>query len=405
MLTKTPPELIAAPRLKGPRDPRLDFFRGIALMIILVSHVPFNDWALWIPARFGFSDATEIFVFLSGMASAIAYGRLFDREGGVMLVARTAQRVWQIYWAHLCVFLVVAALMAAAGTRPTDGVSYMETLNLHHFVADPGRHLVGLLTLTYVPNYFDILPMYMVVMALMPLMLYAEKLHKALPFVLMVAMWLPAQFDLIHLPAEYWSTRPWFFDPFGWQLLFFLGFFVMRGSIRLPRPSRQLIVASIAIVIATVPFAWYVVLERSTFFRDAALALFPLTDKTDFGILRLVHFMALACLATAAVGYKGERLRGPVVGVIMKVGQQTLPVFVTGMALSQFLGIALDYTGRTALPHLVINCFGFAVLIATAYLVAWFKQSPRRDERNASLRGRSNGLFENPAPAAVAQGG
>ena len=54
------------------RDPRLDFFRGIGMLIILSAHIPDNQWILWIPARFGFSDATEMFVFLSGMASASA---------------------------------------------------------------------------------------------------------------------------------------------------------------------------------------------------------------------------------------------------------------------------------------------------------------------------------------------
>ncbi|MEM9096562.1 MAG: OpgC domain-containing protein, partial [Pseudomonadota bacterium] len=53
---------------KKPRDLRLDFFRGLAMFIILLAHTPGNTWTLWIPARFGFSDATEIFVFCSGMA-------------------------------------------------------------------------------------------------------------------------------------------------------------------------------------------------------------------------------------------------------------------------------------------------------------------------------------------------
>ena len=85
------------------RDPRLDFFRGIAMFIILIAHVP-NDWlALWIPARFGFSDATETFVFCSGMASAIAFGRVFRTRGLAMGTARVGFRVWQVYWAHIAV--------------------------------------------------------------------------------------------------------------------------------------------------------------------------------------------------------------------------------------------------------------------------------------------------------------
>ena len=63
---------------RRPRDPRLDFFRGVGMFIILIAHITDNPWTLWIPARFGFSDATEIFVFCSGMASALAFGALFS---------------------------------------------------------------------------------------------------------------------------------------------------------------------------------------------------------------------------------------------------------------------------------------------------------------------------------------
>src|SRR3569623_1176780 len=88
---------------KRPRDPRLDFFRGVGMLIILLAHIPSDGWALWIPARFGFSDATEMFVFQSGMASAIAFGSTYDRNGAIALIARVAQRVWQIFWAHILV--------------------------------------------------------------------------------------------------------------------------------------------------------------------------------------------------------------------------------------------------------------------------------------------------------------
>ncbi len=79
-------------RASSPRDPRLDFFRGIAMFIILIAHIPRNPWTSWIPARFGFSDATEIFVFCSGMASALAFGAIFARAGLAMGALRIAHR-------------------------------------------------------------------------------------------------------------------------------------------------------------------------------------------------------------------------------------------------------------------------------------------------------------------------
>ncbi|MGV1761721.1 OpgC family protein [Rhizobium sp. A22-96] len=370
-----PAILPAAQKTKRPRDPRLDFFRGVGMLIILLAHIPDDGWALWIPARFGFSDATEMFVFQSGMASAIAFGSTYDRSGAIALIARVAQRIWQIFWAHIAVFIVVAAIMVVAGTR-YDGVTYVDSLNLVPFMKDPGHLLVGLLTLTYVPNYFDILPMYIVILALMPLMIFASKVNRYLPFVLMIAVWLATQFGFTRLPAEPWSDRPWFFDPFGWQLLFFTGFFLMRGALPAPGYDRRLMALAIAVVIVTVPFAWVRFQEVHPFFQMAADRITPLTDKTDFGLLRFVHFMALCYIAVHLVGEKGARLRGPVVRVLTVVGQQSLAVFITGMVIAQPIGIALDHAGRTTSVEVAGNLFGFATLIGTAYLVRWFKTSP-----------------------------
>jgi len=371
------PSALSSTMAKPRRDPRLDFFRGLGMLIILTAHIPDNSWILWIPARFGFSDATEMFVFLSGMASAIAFGRVFDRDGFARGAGRVARRVWQIYWIHVAVFVVIAALVAAAGTRP-GGESYIVELNLPHFFADPMGLLPRFLALAYVPNYFDILPMYLVILALMPAMILAERLHKVLPFVLMAAIWGLTQAHLLDLPAEPWSDRPWFFDPFGWQLLFYLGFFLMRRTLPAPGFSRALIAVAVAFVLATIPFAYYRILEASPFFNGWALALEPLTDKTHFGILRLAHFLALAYLATHLVGPGGARLKGPAVAVISKVGQQTLAVFVSGMVAAQLLGMVLDHTGRGPVATAAANLAGFGVLIAVAYAVAWFKAMPAR---------------------------
>ncbi|KGM30410.1 OpgC family protein [Inquilinus limosus] len=369
--------LSSAPAGRTRRDPRLDVFRGLGMLIILTAHIPDNTWILWIPARFGFSDATEMFVFLSGMASAIAFGRVFDRDGFARGTGRVARRVWQIYWIHVAVFVVIAALVAAAGARP-GGESYIVELNLPHFFADPMGLLPRFLTLTYVPNYFDILPMYLVILALMPAMILAERLYRALPFMLMAAIWGLTQAHLLDLPAEPWSDRPWFFDPFGWQLLFYLGFFLMRRTLPAPGFSWMLITLAVVFVLATVPFAYYRILEASPFFGGWARALEPLTDKTHFGILRLAHFLALAYLAAHLVGPGGTRLKGAAVAVISKVGQQTLAVFVSGMVAAQLLGMALDHTGRGPLATAAANLAGFAVLIAVAYAVAWFKAMPAR---------------------------
>lgn len=341
------------------------------MLIILIAHIPYDSWALYIPARFGFSDATEMFVFQSGMASAIAFGGTYDRGGTMALLARVLRRIWQIYWAHIAVFMTILSVMALAGTRP-DGVSYLDSLNLLPFIRDPAGLLPALMSLTYVPNYFDILPMYIVLLALLPVMLAAERLHRWLPLLLIGLLWSAAQAGL-NLPAEPWSSRPWFFNPLGWQLCFFVGFFLMRGSLPPPPKNRWLISLALLIVIVTIPLAWTRIHAAIPPLHDAAAHLLFLTEKTRFGLLRMVHFLALAYLAYLAAGDDGHRLRGGFVRVITVVGQQSLAVFVTGMVVAQIIGLYLDQAGRTAIPLLIANLSGFAILIATAYLVRWFK--------------------------------
>ncbi|MEM9317490.1 MAG: OpgC domain-containing protein [Pseudomonadota bacterium] len=392
------------------RDPRLDFFRGIAMFIILIAHTPGNWATLWIPARFGFSDATEMFVFLSGMASAIAFGRAFAARGMVMGTTRVAFRVWQVYWAHLGLFLAIAATMAALNATELFERDYVGQLNLYPFFNRPEENLPALLTLTYVPNYFDILPMYLVILALMPIVVGLVKVHKALALLFCVTLWFLAQEGvqqeylvqhagsrafwpvLVELPAEPWSEREWFFNPFGWQLIFFTGFAFMAGWLPKPPVKVWLIALAAAIVIGNVALSNIGIRELGfDWARDWRMANREWIGKTDFGLLRYVHFLALAYLAWILVGPGGDRLKtlgsttafSLPMAIMLKVGQQSLPVFVTSMFTARLMGVALDVMGRELGPMILVNLAGGLVLIVVAYSVGWIKSQPWRTAKGA----------------------
>ncbi len=324
---------------KRPRDPRLDFFRGLAMFIILLAHTPMNSWTLWIPARFGFSDATEIFVFCSGMASALAFGTVFRERGWGMGVARVAFRVWQVYWAHVGVFLFTVALLAFADLRGWGGedVTHIARPYVVPFFEDTQRYLVGLLTLSYVPGLFDILPMYLAILALIPVVIGAHRLG-GLPAAagLSVGLWLAATlaglawtgdwapldalgapFLALNLPGSPAGDATWFFNPFAWQLVFFTGFAFGMGWLPAPPVSRRLIGAAVAFLLLSIPFAWYKIHQGfylpdawllQDWIEDARAAMRPLWTKTWQGLFRYLHFLALAYLAWVAVGPRGARL-------------------------------------------------------------------------------------------------
>ena len=356
------------------------------MFIIFISHMPANGWALWIPARFGFSDATEIFVFCSGMASAIAFAKTFDRHGFWIGTARVSYRVWQVYWGHICLFFTLAGMLAAVDTAGWSSIVYLDQLNLRHFFERTQDLLPALMTLTYVPNYFDILPMYLVILLLMPLMMLSAHWGGArMALALSVIIWFAATFGILDLPAEPWSDRTWFFNPFAWQLLFFTGFAFMRGWLPAPPVDRRLIVLALGVVLATIPFAYYRLLLAFPSLDAVSAALKPLTTKSEFGVLRYVHFLSVAYLAWVAVGPDGERLTSNsawnhVVGIVQKVGQQSLAVFLASLVLAQGLGVVRDIAwGRGVWGWTVaINLVGFAGLIAVAYIAAWYKSQPWR---------------------------
>ena len=392
------------------RDLRLDFFRGLAMFIILFAHTPGNFLTSWIPARWGFSDATEIFVFCSGMASAIAFGSTFDRAGFALGSMRVGYRIWQVYWAHVGLFFATAALLVFVTDLEITTRNYWGQMNLWMlFVehkdglwANPDM-LYRFMTLQWVPNLFDILPMYMVILAMMPVIILLSRIHLGLVALFCGVLWFLGQrkfMEALGLPylnftAEPWVgsddwQRRWFLNPFGWQLVFFTGFAFMRGW--LPKPPVNMVLFGLAlfIVLANIPLSNIGVRELGfDWAREWRSENRQLISKSDFGILRYVQFLALAYLAWVLAGDKGNRLVAQGAGllariwqrllaIILKVGQQSLAVFVVSIFVARFNGFAMDILGRETLTVLAVNAFGCACLILTAYLAGAFKSQPWR---------------------------
>lgn len=419
MVSTTPnfaPPQTSVAQAAGPattRDPRLDFFRGIAMIIILFAHTPGNFFTSWIPARWGFSDATEMFVFSSGMASAIAFGRTFERAGWGLGTARVAYRCWQVYWAHIGMFFAIAALLVGLNALGPFDRDYVGQLNLYPFFNDTMPEFLGLLTLTYVPNYFDILPMYLVILAMMPIVMALSRINLWLTGAVVFTVWLFAQHRILDsvgaghlalsLPAEPWSDRRWFFNPFGWQLVFFTGFAFMIGWIPKPPVNKWLIGVAALIVIANIPLSNIGVRAINREWFGLVLDGNPVIDwrvdnriwitKSDFGLFRYIQFLSLAYLSWVLVGVGGARLivQGTgtaariwdrIITILMKIGQQSLAVFVFSMVLARFNGFWLDQWGRDATWHtILVNLVGVALLIAVAYGVGWIKSQPWRVAR------------------------
>ena len=94
------------------RDLRLDLFRGLALWLIFLDQVPQNAVGWITPRNYGFSDAAEIFVFISGYADAYVYAKVMDRHGFPIAIAHIFRRAFQIYVAQIFLFMLYIAEIA-----------------------------------------------------------------------------------------------------------------------------------------------------------------------------------------------------------------------------------------------------------------------------------------------------
>jgi hypothetical protein len=376
---------ISPARQPRQRDVRLDFFRGLGMFIILIAHITNNPWTLYIPARFGFSDATEMFIFCSGMASAIAFGSVFSRAGFMLGSFRVLHRIWQVYWVHIGAFfctLVAMLIINKSGYFVRDEVG---ALNLYPFLKSSGANVIGLFTLSYVPNYFDILPMYVVILTLLPIVVALARIHPFIALFACFAIWCLATFYRLNLPAELWfsnnSPRLWYFNPFAWQLVFFTGYAFMSGWIPAPSVRKDYVIVAVVILLISLPFAWHVIIAQSEFVRGWRTDWKILIDKTNFGFLRYVHFLALAYLAWVAVGPGGARLqssalRRSITAVFTRVGQQSLAVFATSVVLARVLGAILFLYGGNAWAAVFVNMLGFVLIYGVAILMTFAKGEP-----------------------------
>jgi hypothetical protein len=125
---------------KRERDLRLDFYRGLGDVHHL--HRPHALEPVDIvdprPVRL-FGRNRDVRVLLRhGLGDrvwrGVRKGRLADGA------ARIVHRIWQVYWAHICLFLIVAGMLFAADQTGWFWRNYTNSLNLTPFVNIPGNN-------------------------------------------------------------------------------------------------------------------------------------------------------------------------------------------------------------------------------------------------------------------------
>ncbi len=356
------------------RDLRLDLFRGIALWLIFLDHIPENILNWFTIRNYGFSDATEIFIFISGYTAAFVYGRTMRERGFLLSSARILRRAWQIYVAHIFLFTIFMAEIAYVAAT-FDNPLYAEEMKILDFLKQPDITIFQALLLKFKPVNMDVLPLYIILLLLFPPMLFMllRQPNVAL-FGSAVVYALAWKFDL-NLPA--YPNGVWFFNPFAWQLLFVFGAWcALGGAQRLAGVLRSRIALWAAIAYLIFAFAitltWH--FESLDRFVPGLLAywMYPI-DKTNLDVLRFAHFLALAAVTVRFIPRHWPGLKSPILQPAIRCGQHSLEIFCLGVFLAFAAQFIIAESSGGPLLQTAISVLGIFIMIATANLIAWYK--------------------------------
>jgi hypothetical protein len=370
----------SAVRTTGParganRDYRLDFFRGLALFFIFIDHIPDNAISYFTLRSFAFCDAAEVFIFISGYTAALAYAPVFDRDGVAMGVARIYRRVWQLYVAHLCLFMVFNAEVAYT-LKFLYNPLFADELQVGDYLNDPGEAFIRVLTLQFQPSLLNILPLYIALLIGLPLFILAIRRHVLLGLLPSAVLYAATNLFGWNMPG-FPEGRLWFFDPFAWQFLFAIA--VTLGIARSKAldwlPSFRFlprIALAFAVIAALLSLSWslhdainwvpeYIVLPEQWF------------DKTMLPPARLLSVLALAVLVGTYVKRDARFLTSRVGWLIVLCGQNSLQVFCLSILLAVLANFALNLVGYGLALQFLANVIGILIMVAAGLLLAWFK--------------------------------
>jgi hypothetical protein len=379
------------PIASADRDLRLDLFRGLALWLIFLDHIPSNAVS-WITIRnYGFSDATEIFVFISGYTAAFVYGREMQRQGFVVASARVLKRAWQIYVAHVFLFAIYLAEIAYVA-QSFDNPLYTEEMGVLDFLKNPDVTILQALLLKFKPVNMDVLPLYIVLLMFFPPMLWALLRAPSLALIGSAALYAMMHVFGWNIPA--YPSGGWVFNPFAWQLLFVFGAWCALGGAERLAPwlkSRAMLYAAGAYLVFAfcITLTWYFPRLGSYVPHLLSDVLYPI-DKTNLDVLRILHFFALAIVTLQFVPRGWPALKSPIFRPAILCGQHSLAIFCMGVFLA-FAGHFVFTEVSNRLPmQIAVSLAGILAMVATARLLAWYKaveRGPRPPSGRPGLAG------------------
>ncbi len=330
------------------RTAELDALRGLMLVLMAVTHLP-TRFASPFGQPFGFVSAAEGFVLVSAFLAGRVYMARHERDGEEEMRGAFLRRILKIYaWQALLLAFLFTIIALLGSWRQQPAVNDL----LAFYWENPLRAFASGLLLVYNPPLLDILPMYILFMALSPLLLVHGVRHGWAPILIAsIALWVVAQFGFgnavyasllahakVPLPP-YEQTGS--FSLVAWQFLWLLGLWMGATkvatapdeSVATPRRFPRWMVA-VAAAVALTGFVWRHAVGQVPFGNDDP-ALNLLFDKWRLGPLRIINLFALMILVLHFAPWLRRKL--PPLGALQTMGRASLQVFVAHLVIALLL--------------------------------------------------------------------
>jgi len=353
------------------RDLRLDLFRGLANWAIFLDHIPHEVMNAITTRNYGFSDAADLFVFISGYTAACVFGRIMIEQGYVAAASRLVKRTFKLYAAHiivLAIYIVTVGYVSRGLHDPDD----LSQFNVAVFMSKPSWEFIKALILRYKPVNLDVLPLYILLLGTFAPALWLMVRKPTLTLAGSMAVYLAARHFGWNLPGS--PSGLWYFNPFAWQFLFVQGAWIAVGgaqAIQSVIRTRTVFCLAIAYII----FAFVVTMAThgpalGNLLPHWILQPFDPNDK-NLAPYRVVHLMALAVVVTRFLAADSPILQWRALAPLIKCGQNSLQVFCIGIILSFCAHVAIEMSLNSFWVQIFVGSIGILLMNASAYYWTW----------------------------------
>jgi hypothetical protein len=364
----------AAANQRGERDLRLDFFRGLALITIFINHVPGTIFELATTRNFGFSDAAEAFVLMSGISAGLAYTNAYlrDQFQTRLIILRRAARLYSVHL--MSTIVAVCVLLIGHFFFDTDPLS--RRINLYPVLHEHAEWILGFITLGHQLGYFNILPLYIILLGVTPFLLPLALSNPRRLILASVIIWFVAGHFRINLP-NFPADGFWFLNPFSWQLIFVIGLDVgvcRKRGLALLGYNPVLMTLAVAYAVCSLAVV-QLHLWDNILFPDITQVLAGF-DKGILPFPRLLHILSLFYIVInlkACFGLSMAKASEPIV----VLGRQSLGVFAWGSVISIALQMLKEAEQFTWQMDLVALSTGLLL----QYLIASYLNTQKTTKR------------------------